>query len=499
MGCMEAFNIYQRSNLVSMQMKQNGIRIDYEKWKENCATLEVISNKLEKDFFKRYGKVNINSTAQVGKLFKENGFDVKFKVTVRGFNPKGDQKFNKKLHGFSKEQRKAAFEKLQGIVSVFNLEKEVLFMECECDSVDKMTESLGKLGYNVIASPMVNKLTLQSSEAKVVIDYLALKQVLEIQKKFLGPKFERYFSFVSGECRIHTSFQTVGARSTGRHSSVNPNLQNIPARVILWEKTKKEVNVSLMCREVFLPEKGHVLVRLDYSGQENRWMAYFAIGEEGEFIRAKYNENPKFDEHEFVVQNSGLLETHDEEIARKYAKNVRFATAYGASVKRISKNNNWSYEKAKDISTKILNSSPWFSITKTALIKSLSSGDIKGIRTALNRFIICESKDIAYRFYNYLIQGSSADQVKAGMVINYDEIKKQKLVEKIIPVLTVHDEMCYSVDPTCMSFINEIKHNMENAIPVDVPFICAPELGPNWAYTEKMTPRHFEDKEEEED
>jgi DNA polymerase I-like protein with 3'-5' exonuclease and polymerase domains len=499
LNCIKAFNTYQKCNMVAMQMKQRGIRIDYSKWEANAAKLEVISKKLEKDFYKKYGEVNINAPAKVGKMFKENGFDVKFKVTVRGYKPKGDQKFNLKRDGFSKEQRKANFEKLQGIISVFVLEKEKLFMECSADSVEKMEASLTKLGYNVISSPMVNKTTLQSATAPVVVDYLNLKRVREIQKKFLGENFKRYFSFKSGECRLHTSFLPVGARATGRFSSVKPNLQNIPARVVLWEGTKKEVNVSVMCREVFIPEEGHILVRLDYSGQENRWMAYFGTGEEGEFIRAKYRENPKFDEHKFVVQNSGLLQDHEPEIARKYAKAIRFAVAYGASVKRIAKMNGWEVSKAKDIITKILNSSPWFSISKETLVKALSDGKLKGIRTALNRFIICHSKDVAYRFYNYLIQGSGADQMKAGMGAAYDFVSKKKFTEMIIPVLTVHDEMCYSIHPGFMSHVNEIRALMENAIPVDVPFLCEPEAGPNWAYTEAMQERDFEDKEDEDD
>lgn len=501
LNCMEAFDIYQKNNLVAMQMKQNGIRIDYEKWKENSEKLAVVSNKLEKEFIKKYGDVNINSPAQVGVMFKENGFDVKFKITVRGYLPKGGQKFQKKFHGFTKEQRKTSYEKLQSIVPVFTLEKNVLFMECKSDKVEAMTRSLNKLGYECVSGPMTSKTVLRSADAQVVTDYLLLKQIREIQKKFLGEKFSRYFSFKKlkngkTECRIHTSFLTIGARSTARYSSVKPNLQNIPARVILWENTKKQINVSAMCREVFLPEEGHILVRLDYSGQENRWMAYFGMGDEGEFIRAKYREDPDFDEHDFVVENSGLLQDHAASIARKYAKNIRFATAYGASYKRIAKDNNWTASKARDIVQKILNASPWFSITKEHLIKSLSTGKIQGIRTALNRFIVCPSKDVAYKFYNYLIQGSGADQMKAAMVHCYEFIKKKNLMNKIIPVLTIHDELCYSVDPSAIKYVRDIRHLMENAIPVDVPFICEPEAGPNWAYTEAMTERKFKEIEE---
>ena len=59
--------------------------------------------------------------------------------------------------------------------------------------------------------------------------------------------------------------------------------------------------------------------------------------------------------------------------------------------------------------------------------------------------------------------------------------------------------MNYSVCPSVVSHIKMIQMNMEKAIPVDIPFICTPEIGPNWAYTEKMIERNFVDREEEED
>jgi DNA polymerase I-like protein with 3'-5' exonuclease and polymerase domains len=89
--------------------------------------------------------------------------------------------------------------------------------------------------------------------------------------------------------------------------------------------------------------------------------------------------------------------------------------------------------------------------------------------------------------------------MKAGMVSNYDFVVKNKLTDRIIPILTVHDEMCYSIHPGSMSLVHTIRKNMEEAIPVDIPFICEPELGPNWAYTEAMEERDFEDREEEDD
>ena len=499
LNCEEAFEIYQKANFVSMVMKQKGVKIDYEKWKENAKKIEKIANYLEKEFYKNYGEVNINAPAQVGELFAKHGCPVNFKVTVRGFTPLGGITFNLKKHGFTSEQRRAAYEKLSAIVPAFVLEKDKLFMVADSVSVKSILQSLNSMGYACIATPIVNKHHLKSSEEKIIQDYLLLKQVIEIQKKFLGEKFERYFSFTSGECRLHTNFETVGGRATGRFSSSNPNLQNIPARVVLWEGTKKEINIAAMCREVFIPEEGHKFLRMDFNGQENRWMAYFGIGEDGEFIRAKYRQDPMFDEHDFVVQSSGLDKEHEPKIARKYAKVIRFAVAYGASVKRIAIDNNWEYDKAKVLVNKILIYSPWFCKTKKYLIDNLSTGKMSGIRTILKRYIVCPEKDKAYRYYNYLIQGSAADQMKVAMIKIYDFIQENKLQDDVIILLTIHDELCLSVSPKALNKVNVLKDLMENAIPVDVPFVCKPEIGINWAYTEEMKERDFEERESEDD
>lgn len=499
LNCLEAFEVYQKANFVSMFMKQKGVRIDYEKWKLNAEKIGEIVDYLEQEFYKNYGEVNLNAPAQVGELFSKHGCPVNFKITVRGFTPVGGVKFNLKKHGFTPEQRKTAYERLSAITSSFVLEKEKLFIVVDSSSVASVLKSLTALGYSSIATPIVNKHHLKSVDEKIVQDYLLLKQVLEIQKKFLGEKFERYFSFTTGECRLHTSFETVGGRATGRFSSVNPNLQNVPARVVLWEGTDKEINIAAMCREVFIPEEGHKFIRMDFNGQENRWMAYFGIGEDGEFIRAKYRQDPMFDEHDFVVKASGLDQEHEPKIARKYAKTIRFAVAYGASVKRIAIDNNWEYDKAKDLVNKILNSSMWFSKTKEYLINSLTSGKAKGIRTVLKRFIVCPEKDKAYRYYNYLIQGSAADQMKAAMVKIFDFIQENNLYKDIILLSTIHDELCLSVSPRALDKVSVLKELMENAIPVDVPFICSPEIGINWAYTEEMKERVFEEKDLEEE
>jgi hypothetical protein len=89
----------------------------------------------------------------------------------------------------------------------------------------------------------------------------------------------------------------VGARHTGRLSCKMPNLQQLPSKTKLFEKTDHEVDLAHMCRECFIPDEGQAFVKLDYSGQENRVVAHFAFGKNGEFVQNEYIKNPYFDEH----------------------------------------------------------------------------------------------------------------------------------------------------------------------------------------------------------
>jgi len=492
----ETFNIYQKINLISAQMQYDGVKVDYAKWKKNAAIVADELEKLRKNFEKKYGDFNINSPAQVGKFLMENDYDTQFKITIRGFLPKGDQKFSKSRDGFTIPQRKAAAEKLQSITTAFQFQKDKLWIEVGAGAVEAFQKLIAqKFGYETIANPLTGKTQLEGSDNPCVKDFMQYKQVSEMKKKFFGSEFEKYFSnSMFGDWRIHANFQPVGARTTGRFSCVKPNLQNIPVKVVLYEGTKKEINVSAMAREIFIPEKNHVMVKMDYSGQELRMAAHFAIGDDGEYIRQLYKQNKKLDEHQIVIDNTDLVEKHGSN-ARKYAKNIRFGLAYGASVKRIAQMNNWTYEDASILVDTIKEASPWMEKTRAKLIKDLSQGKISGTTTILRRLIPLKSADKAYAHYNYLIQGSCADQLKAAMVLVWDYVTKIDSHRDIKFALTVHDEIVLSIKKN-FGGVKKIKLCLENAIESEVPFITEPETGLNWNDTKPLKDKTIEDEED---
>lgn len=501
----EAVKWYSLSLRTAIEMKYKGARIDYSKWKKNSEFVSNLLADLQKKFDKKYGRINLNSPAQVGELLLHNNVPIKFKITIRGYAIKdGSNKFSKKQDGFTVDERKAVFKSMKQALPQLRLFKDTLSLECNANDAVVYKTAFEKKGFNVIVSPSTAATALDEfiHDHKIVREYLDISILTSIISKFLGKKFERFIVKEGNEYRIHATFNPLGARTTGRYSSSKPNLQNLPAKIVLFEGTKKEINLSELCREVFIPEEGHVFVRLDFDGQENRWMAYWAIGDEGEYIRECYRRDPNFDEHAYVVKESGLDKEHGAKTARKYAKQVRFASAYGAQARTIARNSKLRLDKAKDIMNKIYAASPWFVLTKDRMVERLSSGAITGIRTFLGREILLPSdrKDTAYRYYNYQIQGSGADQLKVAIGKIWIYLRDKKLNKKIFLPLTIHDENVYSVPiPMLEKIVPALKHEMENAVDAGIPFTSTPEIGPDFAHTKEgvlMAEKNYMDEEE---
>ncbi len=488
-GTYDAFLINMDMLKRTVKMKQTGVRIDYDKWVENCEKAKDIYDRLEKHFFDKWGKVNINSPKQLGEFMVRHNVPFKYCVTVRGFEPK-NRKFVVKTDLFTGEEiaKQRAFLSI-GFPGV-RIEKDRIRMYVDRQYVERTVTQLEQLGYNVIMNPNLDKFFIQDykNRYEVVNDLSEYKIVNGIISKFLGPNFGRFLIYHKDkkEWRIHGDFNVVGARQTGRLSSNNPNLQNIPSKTVVFAGTPYEVNLAVMCREIFLPEKGEVWVKLDYSGQENVLQAHFAVGKYGRKIRQMYRENPRFDEHQFVATASGLEVDFGNEIGRKYAKNVRFGISYGMQIPRMCIQFGWTKEFAEELYDKIKDASPWFIETMEAVVaKVLRVGFIitlLGRRIKYNKWRpgLNPRTAKAYPFYNYLIQGSAADQLKKAQT----DCDKTQTVET--PLLTVHDEGDESLPMTKKGFARlcEMKHLYEQALPLDVPIICDPEIGLSWAHLE---------------
>jgi len=310
--------------------------------------------------------------------------------------------------------------------------------------------------------------------------------------------------------RIHAEINQIrsddGGTVTGRFSYVNPNLQQIPAR---------DPATGPLIRSLFIPEEGMKWGCFDYSQQEPRLVAHYAL----KFrlasvnpIADSYENDPSTDFHKIVAEMA--------EIPRSQAKTINLGLFYGMGKAKLQAELGVTKEKSEELFNKYHNRAPF---VKQLMNKVTSAAQNKGqIKTLLGRrcrfpkyepvlrgsdwgtFVPAEDHErmlelqemgpdlldhegsktgkknywwqnptrraFTYKALNRLIQGSAADMTKKAMVELYKE--------GIVPHIQVHDELDISV-------INDleaakIKDVMENAVDLEVPNKVDYESGPNW-------------------
>ena len=287
--------------------------------------------------------------------------------------------------------------------------------------------------------------------------------------------------------RIHCDFHPLrtddGGTVTGRFSSSNPNLQQIPSR---------DLEIKKAIRGLFIPEEKCKWGSFDYASQEPRWLAHYCANA-GESYRhylidevvTMYKEG-KADFHQMVADMT--------KISRKEAKTVNLGIMYGMGRKKLADTLAITEEEAiellntynqkvpfvKDLATRVSN----FAQEK-GMIRTHSGRKCRfdmwepkgfGVKRALPlEQAVKEYQNIqrafTYKALNRLIQGSSADQTKKAMVDCYSE--------GLCPMLTVHDELCFNIEND--EQVKKIKEIMTTCIPdLNIPFEVDVELGQNW-------------------
>lgn len=272
--------------------------------------------------------------------------------------------------------------------------------------------------------------------------------------------------------RIHTSFnQTVAA--TGRLSSSDPNLQNIPIR----GEMGKEI------RKAFVPgEKGWVMVSADYSQIELRVMAHICK-DEG-LIDA-------FKKHEDIHRTtaSKVFGVPPDKVTtdmRRKAKEVNFGLLYGIGPFGLKIRLRISQSEAKEVIDTYFRRFPR---VKEYINSTLEFARKHGyVETLLGRrryLSNINSKNSAVRMaeerqaINMPIQGTAADMIKLAMVAIYREMKKRKLRSRMI--LQVHDELVFEAPKDEVKELEElVSDKMKNALKLDVPIDVEVGKGPNW-------------------
>jgi len=289
--------------------------------------------------------------------------------------------------------------------------------------------------------------------------------------------------------RIHTELHSTrrdeGGTVTGRFSSSNPNLQQIPAR---------DKDIKKLIRGLFIPEDGYKWGSFDYSSQEPRLLVHFAASVGSmprkdllDDIVHEYNTSD-VDLHQMVADLAG--------ISRKEAKAVNLGIMYGMGAGKLADQIDVSFEGAKELMTQHRNKVPFVkALAEMASRRASSHGQIRTLLGRKCRFHLWEptkfgtgkalphdeaqkeyggpngiKRAFTYKALNRLIQGSAADQTKKAMLDCYQAGHT--------PMLTVHDELCFNIDSTEQA--NHIKELMETGVELKVPSKIDVDIQADW-------------------
>ncbi|MCI0450637.1 MAG: DNA polymerase I [Chlorobi bacterium] len=272
--------------------------------------------------------------------------------------------------------------------------------------------------------------------------------------------------------KVHTSFnQTVAA--TGRLSSANPNLQNIPIRT--------EIGRSL--RKAFVPEKkGNLILSADYSQIELRIMAHLANDEK--MIKA-FEKNKDIHAETASRIFKVKMDKVDQNMRRK-AKEVNFGLIYGIQAFGLAQRLNIDQREARDIIQSYFANFPtvnqWLEKTREFARKNGYTETLAGRRRYLqninNKNTVVRQRDERIAI-NMPVQGTAADMIKIAMIDIYEEFKKRKLKSKMI--LQVHDELVFDCEKDELETVKKIVENkMKHAIKLNAPVDVETGEGINW-------------------
>tara|TARA_R110002072_G_scaffold302779_2_gene488647 strand:+ start:3890 stop:6694 length:2805 start_codon:yes stop_codon:yes gene_type:complete len=339
---------------------------------------------------------------------------------------------------------------------------QVLFDQMEISSKAKKT----KTGQYATGEDVLQKLKHSHPIIPLILDY---RQLRKLKNTYVDPLPE-LMDEVDG--RIHTSFmQTVAA--TGRLSSNNPNLQNIPIR----SDKGKEIRKSFISRG-----NGFKLMAADYSQIELRIIA--ALSKDENMIAAFKNGHDIHRATAAKVFNVPLEEvTRDQ---RSSAKAVNFGIIYGQSAFGLAQNLGISRKEAKQIIDSYFEQYPTIKDYMDGMVSNArENGYVETIMKRRRYLKDINSANAVVRGFaernavNAPIQGSAADVIKLAMIGVHGAMKEQGLKSKML--LQVHDELVFDIHESEIETLQKlVKHEMESAVEIGVPLDVEMEVADNW-------------------
>ncbi|MFT6004841.1 MAG: DNA polymerase-1 [Bacteroidia bacterium] len=339
---------------------------------------------------------------------------------------------------------------------------EVLFDHMKIDPKAKKT----KTGQYKTDEATLQKLATEHEIVSKIVDYRKVNKLrstyVDALPKLIHPKTGR----------VHTSYaQAVAA--TGRLSSTNPNLQNIPIRTDMGKEIRK----------AFVPrDENHTLLAVDYSQIELRIVA--SVAEDPGMMEAFH---AGIDIHTATAAKVFGIEVAEVTKEQRYkAKSVNFGLIYGQGAFGLSQNLGIKRGEAKDLIDAYFEQ---FGGVKTYMDDTIKFCREHGyVKTLMGRkrFIPDINSNnqtvVGYAERNAInapIQGSAADMIKLAMINIHNRFSKMDIGTKMI--LQVHDELLFDVPKTELEEITAvIKEEMERAMPLKVPVIAEAGHGDNW-------------------
>ncbi|MGN0814142.1 MAG: DNA polymerase I [Candidatus Coproplasma sp.] len=333
---------------------------------------------------------------------------------------------------------------------------------------NKLGLKSGKKNKNGKYSTSAEILENLADESEVVREILSFRQYQKLYSTYI----EGIRPLIDGRTSlVHTTYnQTV--TTTGRLSSTNPNLQNIPIR----EDEGREL------RKLFVPRAGNVFIDADYSQIELRLLAHFSGCKE---LIDAYNNG--MDVHSVTAsQVFGVPVSQVTDKMRRDAKAVNFGIIYGISDFGLAKNLKISVKTAREY---IENYFKTYSAVKEYMDGNVAFAKEHGYVSTLTgrKRYIREINSSNYNLrqfgeraaMNMPLQGSSADIIKIAMINVERSLKKAGLKSKMI--LQVHDELVIDAPESEAEAAAEIlKYEMENAVRLNVPLSVEVHTGKNW-------------------
>ncbi len=361
---------------------------------------------------------------------------------------------------------------------IFALTQDIYFLAGSQFNINS-TKQLGDILFNKLGLPVIKRTKTGPSTDSEVLEALApqheiVQKILEYRTlvKLKSTYVDGLKALIRPETgRVHTTFnQTVAA--TGRLSSTEPNLQNIPIRI---EEGRR-------IRKLFLAEEGMVLLTADYSQIDLRVLAHYS--HDHALVDAFSRDQ---DIHTRTAAE--VFEVPMDQVTtemRRRAKTVNFGLSYGQTDFGLARELGITRTEARGFIDRYFTRYPG---VKTYMEQTIEAGRRQGYVTTLlgrRRYLPeINSRNHNLRAFaermaiNSPIQGTAADIVKLAMIDLYREIEARCLKSRML--LQVHDELVFEVPPGELDAMADlVQERMEGALRLDVPLKVDVKTGPNW-------------------